>query len=406
MSLILYLRCLFFGLFIVCNAIICSVAVWHLSLAQAVGYNLILAQIDTFLIFLGAFALAFIFTIIFVNLARRRAVTSHVWFECLWVGLFWVMELAGAAALTAIFPNIMCDAQVESLARQSCTSSKVLLAFSWICTIVGKAQSRHYIWFADASTTVLLYFIILVVSAIIHHQQNTHVWHSRVWDFPWFASHLSLKNLPELPSPATKPRAGPRPLSLAAPQPRRAVPAEIYSHRAGLDSQYEIEHYRPPTTIAERPVPPVPAAAPPQHMVQASRQAVALPSVPSLYPHHMQSTMAPATRLPALRSQTHPQASSGPNPLGEWPRADILTRARSDRRKGPPSSFQSTSTKATSRPPPSMAVSNQPTSPTRPRPTGPRTRSSSSESQSHRPPPLDLSNISSFRNMDSRTRRG
>lgn len=72
--------CVVAGLFVVCNAISCSVAVWNLSLAQSVGQNsqyyLLVkysgkpdlwcwrtVQVDAFLTFLGAFGLIFTFTL-------------------------------------------------------------------------------------------------------------------------------------------------------------------------------------------------------------------------------------------------------------------------------------------------------------------------------------------------------
>jgi hypothetical protein len=153
------------GIFIICNAIVASVAVWNHSLAQSVGWTVGSAYIKfgaalvTMLIcirfstnrsiphFLGMFwagpHLHYVRTYvmimlnvllirhrsIFVELACENPITGRVWFECTWVGSFWLLYLgerfpallelmrfvyqnieAGAAAVSAIVPNMMCNA--------------------------------------------------------------------------------------------------------------------------------------------------------------------------------------------------------------------------------------------------------------------------------------------------------
>ncbi|KAG2147068.1 hypothetical protein BD769DRAFT_714123 [Suillus cothurnatus] len=110
-STMLFARYILFGLFVVCNAIICTVAVWNHSLVQATGGQTV--QVDVYLIFLGAFSLAFIFPIIFADILCTDPFSSRVWIECAWVALIWLMQLAGAAAVTAIAPRIQCSAQVN-----------------------------------------------------------------------------------------------------------------------------------------------------------------------------------------------------------------------------------------------------------------------------------------------------
>jgi hypothetical protein len=136
-----------------------------------------------------------------------------------------------------------------------------------------------------------------------------------------------------------------------------------------------------------RPVPPIPAAAPPSHLLTraASRQP-AVP-VPSLYPQHLQSSV---TRPP----QPLQPSPASPPPLGNWPRADAVEQPlRSVRR--PPQATANGRASSTTRPhPPSETVSSALPS-SRSRLSGPRTTSGSREIR--RPPPLNLTKISAFR---------
>jgi hypothetical protein len=104
-----------------------------------------------------------------------------------------------------------------------------------------------------------------------------------------------------------------------------------------------------------------------------------------------------------LTSNQQPRASAAsPLPLGNWPRADAAEQPVFVKRKPPPLDFKF--------PPATSAVSTAPTSGTLAsttpldaavytsssvRPSGPRTRSRSNEVR--RPPPLDLTKISSFK---------
>ncbi|KIK98845.1 hypothetical protein PAXRUDRAFT_627789 [Paxillus rubicundulus Ve08.2h10] len=129
---LLIARYLLFGLFVICNAIICSVAVWNYSLTRANQTS----QVDVYLIFLGAFSLASIFTLIFVELLCTNPFTTRVWFECGWITVFWVMDLA--AALTAIEPELRCSHRVIAFVDPLCASAQVLLVFTWVGTTTRK----------------------------------------------------------------------------------------------------------------------------------------------------------------------------------------------------------------------------------------------------------------------------
>ncbi|KAL7283516.1 hypothetical protein ACG7TL_002949 [Trametes sanguinea] len=204
-----------FGLFILCNAVICCVSVWNLALAEAIGWN---PLIDAYMIAISALGLLFIFPVMCIDLLRKNSLVGRVWFECVWLGLFWLLELAGAAAITAILPNMLCSVAADIL-PSSCTSTKVLLAFAWI-----------------AAVNLLVYFCILMVSAIIHMNDDSQVWRANTRLYPWYNVRQALPS-PRKPSPLktwSKPM-----VASAAPQIR--LPSDLRSSRMPKSSTFDDE---------------------------------------------------------------------------------------------------------------------------------------------------------------------
>jgi len=357
-------RYLVFGLFVISNSIICTVAVWNLSLAQSAGQ---MVQVDTYLIFLGAFALVFIFTVIFTEILRKNAVTGRLWFETSWVGLFWIMELSGAAALTAIVPTAMCDRRTALIINTACSSTRALLAFSWIVTVI-----------------LLLYLVFLLCTAIVRQQRDPQIWHASVREF--CRSPSSRQSLGSAPTSPSLPRFQKEIPDVVAPQPRRPPPTAIYAHRSGQGPEYDIGHHqRPSSPAAARPVSLIPVAAPPRHLLTRAAATQPIVPVPSLYPQHLQSS------VPRPPQPLQPSPASPP-PLGNWPRADAVEQPVRSARK-PPQATSSHPANSTTRPdPPSETVSSTLVS-SRSRPSGSRTGSR----EIRRPPPLNLSKISAFR---------
>jgi len=338
-----------FGLFIASNAIIASVAVWNLSLLQAMSMNF---PVVSYLIFLGAFGLAVIFTIIFVELAWRNTYTSRVVFECAWVTLFFVLNLAGVAAYSAIVPSSMCSKKVERrVVDGSCVSTQVLQGFTGALTII-----------------LFAYLLLLLVSCFVRRQHGSAVWQGTVSELH------SLTARSPIPSSPSAPRFLSKHTPLFAPKPRHPPPLDLmYSYRSGLSPDYHIEHFHPPE--------------PPQPVASSSSTQPRGPgpiSVPAFYPQAVQSSLIKQP-LPVHQSaRQQPTTSPSPPPLGNWPRKDIIQQpVRS--RKLPVTNAEA-----------SEAADTSPTSPTqRRRPSGPR-----GHSEDRRPPPLDLSKISSFRDRD------
>ena len=51
------------------------------------------ALIDAYLIAIGAAGILWMFPVMFLDQLRKNALVSRVWFECVWVGLFWLLNL-------------------------------------------------------------------------------------------------------------------------------------------------------------------------------------------------------------------------------------------------------------------------------------------------------------------------
>lgn len=227
-----------------------------------------------------------------------------------------------------------------------------------------------------------------------HRKKDPQIWHCSVRNFPWSDMRQCLASAPTTP---TLPRFHKNAPPIVAPKPRRPpVNPAMYSYRSGLGSEYQIEHFKPPSPDASRPVPPIPAAAPP---LQRTRDTTTSFVVPSLYPQHMQSAISlqhasPSHTPPPPQppTQTH-QLPPSPPPLGDWPRRDAVAQPLRIKRKS------TRSTAASDFPPVGTPPPNS--FPPRTRPTGPRTRSSSN-GESSRPPPLDLSNVGSYVNSSHR----
>jgi hypothetical protein len=366
-GLLVVFRFCVFLIFIICNAIICSVGVWNISFAESAGLN---HQISAYLIFLGAFCLLCGFPILFIDLIRKNAITSRIWFECTWVGLFWVMELSAAAAVSADMSDVMCSAHVQQSMMGACTSTRVLMAFTWICT-----------------GTLLIYLVVLTSCAMFHQSFDTQVWHATARDFAWFSTRSSLESVPA--SPVKDKQELP---TMAAPQPRHPMP-RISSEPWELNSREAAVHpvQRPPqvheSTFTRQAY--VPAACPPTVPAEPPRANKPLqlskPSmIPSLYPEHMSSVIPLSARSSLLRQSI--QADPTPPPLGDWLRKSASDQ-RTRRKQPQPALHHTSSLVVQSSPPAARETSVR-------HPVGPR---HGPQGQRRRPPPLNFDRISSVR---------
>jgi len=354
MNIVLPFRFTFFGIFVICNAIICSAAAWNLGIAQMISRRM---DIDGYLIFLGALDLAFVVVISVIDLTRRNALTSRVWFECSWLGVLLALHISGAAVLTATGSNIMCDSALAMQIPDACTSIRLTLATSWICV-----------------TSLLIYFFTLVLFACLCYRDDRSVWQATVRDYPWDGC------CKQLPNSATFPLPPPKPASIKAPQPRRLALPALYSQRHRLSTDYESQTF-PPS----------------HHMQQAARVAIQ-PPPPSLYPRHLQPYASryqpPPPPLAEDRSTTET-----PPPLGSWPRANIVNEPV-HKKSRPPATPRAVPEPVPRPNPRSIYVPPRASRPSGPRATAPRPPKKPSGDWRSRvvvPPPLDLSKISTNR---------
>ncbi|KAI0328540.1 hypothetical protein GY45DRAFT_1254736 [Cubamyces sp. BRFM 1775] len=205
-----------FGVFILCNAIICCVSVWNLALSETIGWN---PMIDAYMIAISALGLLWIFPVMCIDLLRKNALVGRVWFECIWVCLFWILELAGASAVTAILPNLLCSTASRSLLPSSCTSTKALLAFAWI-----------------GAVNLLVYFCILMVSSIIHMKDDSQIWRANTRMYPWFRVREAL---PSARGPSPLKTWSKPPIPSAAPQIR--LPSDFSQRMVAKSSTFDGE---------------------------------------------------------------------------------------------------------------------------------------------------------------------
>ncbi|CAE6448883.1 unnamed protein product [Rhizoctonia solani] len=166
----------------------------------------------------------------FIDTLRKYAITSTVWFELVWIGLFWVLYLAAASAATALGPPAFCQVSVSANFlgwRDACTAVKVILAFTWIGTIL-----------------FLAHLFTLLVLSVLHAPQAPGVWHSGVRDFPWldFTTRPSFRNSVFAIFPG----------SISRPVPRSVIhPAKYHYERRMVAAQPNV------APVSVQPAPPI-----------------------------------------------------------------------------------------------------------------------------------------------------
>jgi hypothetical protein len=315
---------------------------------------------------------------LFFELYGKNMFIGRVWFEILWVGLFWLMQLAGAAALTAQGTSQFCsntpqDVLLPQSSESPCASTQVLQAFTWIIAIL-----------------MLGYFTLLSILTIVKYSDDPTILKCSVRSFPVVQSQNALKSEPASPKFRLSFRAhhpveqqqspAPPPPAIVAPQPRRhfaALRAAILAHRhsggdeeAGHQRQTSVSSVvSPPLDEDERNRPSsyYPDAVVQQNMTTVLQEAASIPSAtavqasaPEPLRPNRRSVLPPATSTPFYNSavrmaidgdkpsvatprplpSAQPQAGTGakspsPPPLGDWPRKDATSRPRTKRKPTP-----------------------------------------------------------------------
>ncbi|KAF9069879.1 hypothetical protein BDP27DRAFT_663199 [Rhodocollybia butyracea] len=153
---------LFFALSIVCSAVIASFSVWNLGYAQTSKSLRQVIEVDSFGIFVGGFVLVGVFTMIFIEVGRKNAFTSRVWFDCIWSGLFFSLNISLASIVTALLPSQMCsvlNTGAHNLPSGACWSTKGLQAFTWLHAIV-----------------LFAYFLTIFLTVFIYSGRDNRLW--------------------------------------------------------------------------------------------------------------------------------------------------------------------------------------------------------------------------------------
>ncbi|RXW18888.1 hypothetical protein EST38_g6982 [Candolleomyces aberdarensis] len=320
-----FFRYLVFGFFLICNAIIVTAAVWNLNLLQDARPppSSLPLRTDAFLTFVGCAGLALILPILFCEVAFNGVFLVQVWFECIWVALFCIMELAGAASASAAGADELCGSLVltRSPADRNavCVSSRVLQAFSWICGLY-----------------LLFYFVVLFVTSLLKSKEDRTIWQCYAGRFPWMSAHQKITNvspsqLESRKRPMSK-RKSQGPPIIAAPRPRNAVNEAvrraILSYRSGLSMDYTIEHFRPQEEapiVEERPLPPPPVSLAPELPKATTKEAPVVNLSYSLYPQQVQRVMPVSPERQVQTRPPPPQQPPSPSPIGDWPRLNPPT---------------------------------------------------------------------------------
>ncbi|KAF5391393.1 hypothetical protein D9757_001992 [Collybiopsis confluens] len=335
-------------------------------------------RVDSYVIFVGAFTLLTTFTL---EVGRgRNAFTSQVWIDCTISILLFLLNLSSASVVTALLPSQMCSGD-QQLPSGACTSTIILESFTWIYSII-----------------LLTYFLTIFITVFVR-STDSKLWGRSVYQLGSYETNSGSRlRSPSSPIPSMLYRFI-KPPSIAAPRPRRvanAVPDLIpYGYRSGLGPDYQIEHFQ------------LPAGSESLHQALTKPPPIAGSGPLNLYPEFLRSSLQP-TAQPASRRNSSalpgavpPQMKQpSPPPLGNWPRSDIMqqTSRRSTRRIAPrvaaPLGHHDVVDPQEMMPGTSRQVSM---SISRSRPSGPRTRTGSNSEGDPRPPPLDLSSISSLR---------
>ncbi|EJD53077.1 hypothetical protein AURDEDRAFT_110858 [Auricularia subglabra TFB-10046 SS5] len=343
-----YVALAFFG---ICCILVSVLAAWNITETQFPAAPATIVQVDTFLIVESILGMLVVFTVIPIELLSKTAVTSRVWFEVTWVALFFVLSISGAAASTATGPSLSCALSVRrpSLFKDACTSASVVQGFAWLCTV-----------------TLFFYLVAIVVSTLLSAANNARIWHTAVRDVAWFAtSQQQLKSGP------------------SSPTSRSFQEKQVPVYNVGIQPQAILYKQTTKETLPEKPSA---LATPAVQRTRASEVPTpkSLSDTPPLYPQ----------LLPRLQTQAVAQrgSSQSASPSSDAPAPQ--SRAHS------PSSSTSSSASSTSSTSPGgfkpLALQGSAT-PARPKPGSPKNK--------HRPPPLNLSGLSSFNSTGKRPDR-
>lgn len=139
--------------------------------------------LDGYLVSLSFLTIIFVFIVIGVELCRKGALTSRIWFEFLWIVVTFLCYLGGAIAITVLIPREICQNSQpvrgtnanrhQGAMKMACMASTAVIVLTWI-----------------TASLYLLYFIALLVYTLIRSRRESWVWGSSVIDAPKRSSGL------------------------------------------------------------------------------------------------------------------------------------------------------------------------------------------------------------------------
>jgi len=244
-SLFIAYRYVVFVLFVLCSVVTIGIGAWNLALSNTLLLPSSSAAVDTFLIFVGALGAVCLFPIMLIDILRMNVLTSQVRFETALMGLFWLLQTTGATATTITYMSstVVCLADSPQASLEYCTSSTVLLSFSWI-----------------AAANSLIYFCTLMVLAIMRYSQDGQVWKASTMDYPWVGSRESLGSEAQEPVKEGKKSFALPAVPAAVRTARTSFAARMFAGKQVPDFE---KHVQQPTSAAvPQPQPTLPLVQP------------------------------------------------------------------------------------------------------------------------------------------------
>jgi len=405
------IRYLVFFVLIISNTIVTSVAVWNLTLVEgSMRFSATATAAASYLIGVASVGLLLIFPIIFLEITGKRTFLGVVWFELTWAGLIGIMTLVGASLITSLSTRELClppaivtnRVVVKPVVVSPCSSAQVLGVFTWM-----------------PATFLLAYVTLLAILAFVQSKDDASIWKSSVRDLPVHKMLGDVRNgsirnsiMASLPQIRRSP-------VIHAPKPRYIIPP-LLDCRSARNSAYDFQP--PPLPSKSAPVPGSSRHRLPdrQYSPTALYSSSVQKVIESKDGSRMPSLPRPAQAGPSRREQTSPP------PLGDWPRMDATSRPRTKRYRSTPQDqgqsariqesspvYRDTTRRTAVSLTTPVPFVERPTAPlqtsrTRTKPPGSGSGSMDSghgsPSQQHRPPPLDLSRISTHLSRSERSR--
>ncbi|KAG8793395.1 hypothetical protein FRC16_010991 [Serendipita sp. 398] len=157
-----------FALFILFAGLIGSFSALNLGFMNTnMGTNTkrppMVQSLDLYLAILSIANMVFIFPVIGIEIVRKGAITSRIWFEHIWVAFFSLAYLMGAIAATMLLPKALCPPGKTN--TMACFASVALIAFMW-----------------TISSLYFIYFLTLLVYTLVHSQSCSNIWTSTITD--------------------------------------------------------------------------------------------------------------------------------------------------------------------------------------------------------------------------------